>query len=126
MMPLAVMMKRDIRSVEADATLKSVAESLAEGRVGAMLVKKNGEYCGIVSETDLVRRAMAQGIDPETCPVEKIMSAPLITIDIEQTVVDANEIMSEKAIRHLVVTEKGAVCGILSVRDLVLYFKNRL
>ncbi|MDH4228807.1 MAG: CBS domain-containing protein [Nitrospirota bacterium] len=126
MMPLAVLMKRDILSVPADATLFQVAERMTEGRVGALLVERNKAFCGIVSETDMVRRAIAQQIDPATCKVEKIMSAPLITIDIEKSIPEANELMSTRHIRHLVVTEKGEPVGIISIRDLVLYYKNRL
>lgn len=126
MMPLAVLMNRKLSAVEADKTLTDAAVRMGEENVGALLVSKGGEFVGILSETDIVRRALAVGTAPESCPVEKVMSAPLITIDIEQTVGDANEIMSSRKIRHLVVTERGEVAGIISVRDLVLYFKNRL
>jgi CBS domain-containing protein len=126
MMPLAVLMNRKIASVGADTTLKDAAAKMVEEQVGAVLVERGGEFVGILSETDIVRRAVAVGIPVESCPVEKVMSSPLITIDIEQNVSQANEIMSISKIRHLVVTERGEVAGIISVRDLVLYFKNRL
>jgi len=126
MMPLAVLMNRNISSVEANATLQDVAMKMAEDRVGAVLVRKDGAYQGIVSETDVVRRALAAGLNPETCSVDTVMSSPLVTIDVGQTLVEANEIMSTTNIRHLVVTERGEVVGIISVRDLVIYFKNRL
>ena len=126
MMPLAVLMNRNISSVEANATLQDVAMKMAEDRVGAVLVRKDGAYQGIVSETDVVRRALAAGLNPETSSVDTVMSSPLVTIDVGQTLVEANEIMSTTNIRHLVVTERGEVVGIISVRDLVIYFKNRL
>lgn len=126
MMPLAVLMNRNISAVEDDVTLKEAAIKMAHDQVGAVLVRQEGRYAGILSETDIVRKALAQGMDMESCPVTKVMSSPLITIDIEQSVTDANELMSSNRIRHLVVTELGEVVGILSVRDLVLYFKNRL
>jgi CBS domain-containing protein len=126
MMPLAVLMNRKIASVGADTMLKDAAVRMVEEQVGAVLVERGGEFVGILSETDIVRRAVAVGIPVESCPVEKVMSSPLITIDIEQNVSQANEIMSISKIRHLVVTERGEVAGIISVRDLVLYFKNRL
>ncbi|MBI5136182.1 MAG: CBS domain-containing protein [Nitrospirae bacterium] len=119
-------MNRDICWVKADDTLTKVAESMLANRVGAVLVKQDGEYQGILSETDIVRRAVAAGLKPEATLAKTVMSSPLITIDINQTLTDANEIMSEKRIRHLVVTERGTVVGIISVRDLVIYFKNRI
>jgi CBS domain-containing protein len=126
MMPLAVLMNRNICAVEADKTLKEAAQVMARDHVGAVLVRKGGDYVGILSETDIVRRALAEGLGPETCAVSQVMSAPLITIDVEQSIVHANEIMSANRIRHLVVTERGEVAGVISVRDLVLYYKNRL
>lgn len=126
MMPLAVLMNRDIVCVKADDTLTQVAEKMLASRVGAVLVKQDGDFQGILSETDIVRRAVATGLKPEATQAKTVMSSPLITIDINQTLTDANEIMSEKRIRHLVVTERGAVVGIISVRDLVIYFKNRI
>lgn len=126
MMPLAVLMNRDISFLEAGTTLKQVAEKMAADQVGALLVKVDGRFEGIVSETDIVRKALATGMDLATCTAEKVMSSPLITIDVNQTLVDANEIMSVNQIRHLVVTERGEVVGLISVRDLVIYFKNRL
>ncbi|HTP42507.1 MAG TPA: CBS domain-containing protein, partial [Nitrospiria bacterium] len=58
-------------------------------------------------------------------PVESVMTRPIIMIDVRQTAEDANALMSEKAIRHLAVTENNRIVGILSVRDLLIYFKNR-
>jgi CBS domain-containing protein len=126
MMPLAVLMNKNISAVGADDTLKQVAERMLADRVGAVLVKQDGAYAGILSETDIVRRAVAVGTDPASCQAKTVMSSPLITIDINQTLVEANQIMSESSIRHLVVTERGDVVGIISVRDLVIYFKNRI
>ena len=62
--PLAVMMNRKIRTVEAGATLVAAAEMMRDARVGALLVVEQGAYVGVLSETDLVRRAMATGLDP--------------------------------------------------------------
>jgi CBS domain-containing protein len=126
MMPLAVLMNRNICVIEPDRTIKEAAQVMARDHVGALLIRKGGDYVGILSETDIVRRALAQGLGPETCTVAQVMSAPIITIDVEQSIAHANEIMSANKIRHLVVTERGEVKGIISVRDLVLYYKNRL
>jgi CBS domain-containing protein len=126
MMPLAVLMNRNLCVIEPDRTLKEAAQVMARDHVGCLLVKKGGDYVGVLSETDIVRRALAEGLGPETSTVAQIMSKPIITIDVEQSIAHANEIMSASKIRHLVVTERGEVVGIISVRDLVLYYKNRL
>ena len=111
---------------EVGKTFRVWVKSFKELGEGLTLVKKGADYIGILSETDIVRKALAEGLGPETCTVEQVMSAPIITIDVEQSIANANEIMSARKIRHLVVTERGEVAGIISVRDLVLYYKNRL
>ena len=52
------------------------------------------------------------------------MTAPIITIEIDRSAHEANNLMAERHIRHLAVTEDGRIVGILSVRDLLRYFKN--
>lgn len=122
--PLAVMMSQDIRVIDPDAVLTDAAVMMRDSRVGALLVGKPGAFVGVVSESDLVRRAMADGLNPKTEPVRRVMSSPLITIEIDRSAHDASDLMAEKGIRHLAVTKDGLILGIISVRDLLRYFKN--
>jgi len=122
--PLAVMMSREIRTIGPEATLTEVARVMQTTRVGALLVQERGAYVGVVSETDLVRKAMALGLDPTQTTVPAIMSSPVITIEIDRSAHEASDLMAEKGIRHLAVTQDGTVVGIISVRDLLRYFKN--
>lgn len=122
--PLAVMMNRDIRTISPDATLAEAAGLMRDARVGALLVSGQGAYLGVVTETDLVRKAMAGGLDLTHERVQKVMSSPLITIEIDRSAHEASDLMAEKGIRHLAITQDGQVVGIISVRDLLRYFKN--
>jgi len=122
--PLAVMMNRDIKTIGPDATLAEAAGLMRDGRVGALLVSGQGAYLGVVTETDLVRKAMAGGLDLTHERVQKVMSSPLITIEIDRSAHEASDLMAEKGIRHLAITQDGQVVGIISVRDLLRYFKN--
>jgi len=67
----------------------------------------------------LIQKVMAYNHDPKQVYVNSIMNQPLIGIDINRTVHDASDLMAEKWIRHLPVTENGNIVGILSVRDLI-------
>lgn len=89
-----------------------------------MLVADRGDYLGIVSEADLVRKAMASGASAEQVLARSVMSTPVMTIDIAQSAHEASDLMAERGIRHLVITEEGRVVGMISVRDLLRYFKN--
>jgi signal-transduction protein with cAMP-binding, CBS, and nucleotidyltransferase domain len=119
-----MMMRPITKTVRPDDSLLVVAQQLRDARVGAMLVADQGDYVGIVSEADLVRKAMASGAAPEQVAVRSVMSAPIMTIDIAQSAHEASDLMAERGIRHLVITEEGRVVGMISVRDLLRYFKN--
>ena len=60
----------------------------------------------------------------EQVTARAVMSAPVMTIDIAQSAHEASDVMAERGIRHLVVTEEGRMVGMISVRDLLRYFKN--
>jgi len=122
--PLAVMMNRTIRTIRTDATLLEAAKAMREGRVGALMVEDETQLVGVVSETDLVRKAMAEARDLRQDRVRTIMSSPIITIDIDRPASDASDLMSERGIRHLAVTDGGKIVGVISVRDLLRYYKN--
>jgi len=122
--PLAVMMNRTIRTIPKDATLLDAAALMREVRVGALMVEDGGSLVGIVSETDLVRKGIAESRDFRGEKVQAIMSSPIITIEIDRPTSDASDLMSEKGIRHLAVTDGGKIVGVISVRDLLRYYKN--
>jgi len=126
MTPLALLMHRDLQEISPKATVRDAAKQMRDKRIGSLLVSEGMERIGIVSETDFVRKALAEGLNPDTTPVEKIMSQPVIGIDIDKTAKEANDLMATKGVRHLAVTDKGKIVGIISVRDLVICFKNRL
>ncbi|MER3423075.1 MAG: hypothetical protein C4293_07450 [Nitrospiraceae bacterium] len=119
------MMSREIRTIRLDATLTEAAGLMRSARVGALLVVDQGAaYIGMVSETDLVRKAMAAGLNPDQEQVRKVMSSPLITIEIDRSAHEASDLMAENGIRHLPIIQDGRIVGIISVRDLLRYFKN--
>jgi len=122
--PLAVMMSRNLRTVGPAATLADAARLMREAKVGALFVVDQETYVGVVSETDLVRKAMAQGLDPAQARVQSIMSSPVIAIEIDRSIHEASDLMADKGIRHLAVTQDGQIVGMISVRGLLRYFKN--
>ncbi|MBI3358738.1 MAG: CBS domain-containing protein [Nitrospirae bacterium] len=126
MTPLALLMHREMEQIAPAVTLREAAEKMRDKKVGALIVCESGNEIAIISEVDFVRKAVAMGLNMATTSVREIMSSPLITIDIDQSAQEANELMAEKRIRHLLVTSRGKVIGIISMRDLVLCFKNRL
>lgn len=122
--PLAVMMRRTLRTISPDTTLLEAATLMRDAKVGALLVQEAGGYSGIVSESDLVRKGMAELCPAQETLVRAVMSSPLLSIEITRSAHEASEKMAEHGIRHLAISEEGQIVGMISVRDLLRYFKN--
>lgn len=122
--PLAVIMCRTLRTISPDATLLEAARLMRDAKVGALLVHEGGHYSGLVSESDLVRKGMAESRPTQETFIRAVMSSPLLSIDSASSAHEASEKMAEHGIRHLAVSDEGQIVGIISVRDLLRYFKN--
>ncbi len=117
--PLSVLMRTNIEAISSEETISSAVTQMTDKLIGALLVTEDAEMIGIVTERDLIQKAMAYDTDLNEVPIHTIMNRPLIGIDINRTVHDASDLMAEKWIRHLPVTDNGKIVGILSVRDLI-------
>ena len=117
--PLSVLMRTKMETIASERTVLEGAQTMAEKRIGSLLVIEAGEMVGIVTETDVVRKVIAARLLASSTSVGAVMNYPLIQIDINRTVRDASRLMAEQRIRHLAVTEENKVVGLLSVRDLV-------
>lgn len=117
--PLSVLMRTSIETIDHRETLLAAARRMAEKHVGSLLVSQTGKVVGIVTESDMVRKALAYNLDPRLIRIGSLMNHPVVDIDINRTIHDASELMAEKGIRHLAVMEINKIVGILSVRDLI-------
>ena len=114
-----------VLSVNLDTTAQEAAQLMESKHVGSLLVKDGETFVGIITETDLTRKIVAQGLQDKNPKVKDIMTTPLQTIDCHEPIVDANQLMANKRIRHIAVTENDEeVVGILSVKDLIHYYAN--
>ena len=116
--PLVMMMCRTLRTISPDATLLEAAWLMRDEKVGALLVQEAGHYSGLISESDLVRKGMAESRPAHETLVRAVMSRPLLSIDSASSAHEASEKMAEHGIRHLAVSDEGQIVGIVSVRDL--------
>ncbi|MGH7206673.1 MAG: CBS domain-containing protein [Nitrospiraceae bacterium] len=112
-------MSHEVRSVHKDAVIKEAGRLLQKWKVGSLLVDDGLRYIGIITDTDLSRKAVARGLDPLATTVKTCMSKPVFTIEDNEPITAAISLMKQKAIRHLAVTEDGTIVGVLSVSDLL-------
>ncbi len=117
-------MASPVLSITVDALAQEAAQTMESKNIGSLLVKEGENFVGIVTETDLTRKMLARGLQMETTKVSEIMTSPLLTVDCHEPLVEANQLMAKKKIRHLGVTENEVVVGLISVKDLVHYFSN--
>jgi CBS domain-containing protein len=113
-----------IVKVDRDILVKTAAEMMRDNGIGSVIVTSGEEIIGILTDTDLVRRVVAAGADPMQTTVEKIMSAPIVSIEGDRTLLDANDLMAKEHVRHLGITQNGTMVGMISVRDLVVFLTN--
>ena len=119
MLTLKDIMASTVFRVDGDTTLRDAARIMAARDLGSLLVTRNHEPAGIITEADLVRRVLARDLNPDTHTVEEVMSAPLITVEAGTGILEARDRMDQERVRHLLVTENGDITGIISVRDLI-------
>ena len=115
-------MSSPVLSVDHESTIQEAAQYMEANHVGSVLIKEYQEFTGILTETDLTRRVLGKGLNPETTTVAEVMSKPLKSMDRYMTIDEANEFMHKNKIRHLAVTDEEKVVGMLSIKDLVNYY----
>ncbi len=108
-----------IWSVSPSNTVYDALELMGSKNIGAVMVLENEEMAGIFSERDYARKGILLGRASRDTLIKDVMTSKLITVDLEQKIEECMEIMSEKHIRHLPVTNKGKLVGIISINDIV-------
>jgi CBS domain-containing protein len=115
-----------VETIAADASLFDAVQRLGEKRIGALPVVEDGRIAGIVSERDVIYCLRNHGREALDWPVERVMSSPAVTVDLQTGVLDALALITERRIRHLPVVERGEIRGIVSIGDLVKYRMERI
>jgi len=116
----------EVLTIAADATVREAVALLAERRIGALPVIGGGEVAGIMSERDVIYCLRSDGAAVLDWPVERIMTAPAITVERDHQVMSALSLMTRRRIRHLPVVEDGRIVGLVSIGDLVKYRMDKI
>jgi CBS domain-containing protein len=126
-------MRKKIETIEESDSVQKSAKKMKEKNVSSLLVvDKNGNPKGLITERDLVRKACINDIPLSTVTNRELMSSPLITIDSKESPSIAADLMLQNNIRHLLVVDKSSTSnmarpvGILTPLDFTRYqdFEN--
>ena len=110
---------QEVFSIAPTAAVLEAIRMMAERHVGALLVMEGETLRGIVSERDYARKVILMGRSSADTPVRDIMTTPVLTVQPETTVEKCMQLMTERRVRHLPVTEGGRVIGMVSIGDMV-------
>ena len=110
---------RAIYSVDVDDPVLEAIRLMADKRVGALPVLRNGALAGIMSERDYARKVVLLGRSSAETPVSTIMSSPVVTVTSSDTVQHCMEVMTARRIHHRQVADQGSLIGMVSIGDCV-------
>lgn len=108
-----------VHAVKPDDTVLSALQLMAEKNCGAVMVMRGEIMAGILSERDIVRKVEVQGKTARETLVREIMTEKVFTVQPGQSVAEIMQVMTDKRIRHLPVTDGGQLVGVISIGDVV-------
>jgi len=111
-------MRKVVVSIDSAMTVKDAAIMMDDANVGCVVITRGNAPIGILTERDFVKRIVSQEMDLAT-PLADVMSFPLITVDCDDTVWEAAEIMKKNKIHKAPVEEQGKLIGIITTTDIV-------
>jgi CBS domain-containing protein len=110
---------RAVHAVDPQAPVLEAIRLMAQHHVGALLVMQNDAAVGIISERDYARKVILLGRSSADTPVREIMSSPVITVNLLNTLDECMRLVTQRRVRHLPVVDDGRVIGMVSIGDLV-------
>jgi CBS domain-containing protein len=111
-------MNNSLISADSATTVFQIANLMAKGGIGAIIVKKDNIPAGMITDRDFAIKITTQKLPLDT-PIDKVASYPLTTINLNETILVAASMMSSKKLRKLAVVENEKVIGIITSTDLV-------
>jgi signal-transduction protein with cAMP-binding, CBS, and nucleotidyltransferase domain len=118
----AVTKVRDVMTAEPivlqqGQSIADAAQAMRDRGVGAILVVDGDKLCGLVTDRDIVIRAVAESAPPDS-PVGPVASPDLVAVGADDETGDAARVMRDNAVRRLPVMDNGRIVGIVSIGDL--------
>ncbi len=115
----AKVITKDVVCVPPGTSVRETAALMKKKNIGSVLVGRLPKPEGIFTERDVVRRVVAEGLNPKTTQVQAVMTRRMVTVDRDEPVRQVFECLAKGQFRHLPITERGNVVGIVSLTDMV-------
>ena len=117
-------MTATVTTANREMSLQEVAILMKDGDMGSLAIIENGKLAGIVTDRDIVVRAIANGLSAET-KIGEVMTTEIFSVKPGDFVFEAIRVMGDKQIRRVpVVEESGELAGIISMADIALEMED--
>jgi CBS domain-containing protein len=127
-MKLKDIMTRDVEVIHPDDTLQTAARKMRDRDIGFLPVYDGNELIGVLSDRDLIIRAIAEGMDPKVILGRDLVTSPAIYCFEDQSIGEVARLMHDNQIRRLVVLERGnkKLVGVVSLGDLAINVDDKM
>ncbi len=118
-MKISEIMTPHVETVGTDDTLQEAAHTMKELEIGLLPVCEGGRVAGMITDRDMVVRAIAKGLDPTLTRVRDVMTANIVCCFSEDDAEEAARVMQERHVRRVIVFDENLrLAGIVSAGDL--------
>lgn len=120
-MQIRELMTTEVRTLERNATLQEAAQLMADLDVGIIPIAEAKSLQGVITDRDIVVRAVAKGMDINSTKINDCMSGKVVTVRPETDAHEASRLMAQEQVRRLpVVDDNNNLCGIVAIGDLAV------
>jgi CBS domain-containing protein len=113
-------MAKDPVTLPADATVMEAARCMRDRDIGDVIIIQGDRVAGILTDRDIVVRAVAEGRDPAVTKVSEVATMDVVTVSPDDSTDKAVKLMRERNIRRLPVVENGRPAGVITIGDLAM------
>jgi signal-transduction protein with cAMP-binding, CBS, and nucleotidyltransferase domain len=114
---------RPIITIDEQSTIVDASKKMAKNKRGSIVVTRKGSTVGFLTERDVLKRVVAKGLSPRTVKVRDVMTKAPVTVDKSRPLREAIDLMNRKGVRRMLVTDRGKIVGVFTLRDIVRYMR---
>ena len=111
-------MDKTFMTIDAGRSVREAAKMLAEGEHAYIIVTEKGTPKGMIASRDIVAKVVAMSKDLDKTMVSDVMSTPLVTVDPDEDLIKASEMMAKQNVPRLAVVKSGIIYGVITTRDI--------
>ena len=111
-------MVTNVATVDISVNIRKAVERMNNHEIGCLVVLEKGNFAGILTERDVLKRVVAKARNPDKTLVGDVMSKPLTVVSPEASLEEALELMFEKRVKKLIVAKDKELVGLITMTDI--------